>query len=118
MGSAVSGSDVDLSGVNEGESTGDGGVPHGARLLAFTDAVMRGSDEDVERERTALRAVLTDAEYVDAVATIGAFNVVDRIADSTGIALDSNLEELSKDVRAELDLARFGSSANTPGARA
>lgn len=111
------GTAVDLSGVNDGEGDGDGGIPHGARLLAFTDAVMRGSDEDLVRERAAVRAVLSDAEYVDVVATIGAFNVVDRIADSTGIPLDEPLQAMSKDVREELGLARFGSSANTPGAR-
>ena len=82
MGSLAAGSEVDLRGVNEGDDAGDGGIPHGARLLAFTDAVMRGSDDDLERERAALRAVLGDAEFVDAVATIGAFNVVDRIADA------------------------------------
>ena len=47
---------------------------------------------------------------------IGAFNVVDRIADSTGIPLDASLQAMSDAVRSELDLARFGSSANTPGA--
>ncbi len=117
MSSVVTGSDVDLRGVNEGDDAGDGGIPHGARLLAFTDAVMRGSDDDVARERAALREVLGDAEFVDAVATIGAFNVVDRIADSTGIPLDEQLNAVSEAVRDELDLARFGSSANTPGAR-
>lgn len=117
MSSAVTGKDADLSGVNEGEGEGDGGIPHGARLLGFTDAVMRGREDDLVRERAALRAVLSDSEYVDAVATIGAFNVVDRIADSTGIPLDDALNEMSKDVREELGLARFGSSANTPGAR-
>ena len=116
MSGAASGSEeTDLSGVNQGAETGDGGIPHGQRLLAFTDAVMRGSDEDVERERAALRAVLTDAEYVDAVATIGAFNVVDRIADSTGIPLDDGLRAMSEGVRSELNLARFGSAANTLG---
>lgn len=117
MSGAVSGSEVDLSGVNEGETDADGGIPQGARLLAFTDAVMRGSDDDLRRERAALRAVLSDEEYVDAVATVGAFNVVDRIADSIGIPLDENLQTMSAEVREELDLARFGSSANTPGAR-
>ncbi len=116
MSSLTTGSEIELKGVNEGEGEGDGGIPHGARLLAFTDAVMRGTDADLTRERAALRAVLSDAEYVDAVATIGAFNVVDRIADSTGIPLDETLRAVSQDVRDELDLARFGSSANTPGA--
>ncbi|MDG2304258.1 MAG: hypothetical protein P8R42_06300 [Candidatus Binatia bacterium] len=113
MSSLATGSEIELGGVNEGEGEGDAGISHGARLLAFTDAVMRGKDAELERERKALN----DEEYVDAVATVGAFNVVDRIADSTGIPLDATLEAVSKDVRDELGLARFGSSANTPGAR-
>jgi len=54
---------------------------------------------------------------VDACALIAAFNVVDRVADATGIPLDPMLYAGSGDVREELGLARFGSSANTPGAR-
>lgn len=117
MSSLATGSDIELGGVNEGEGKDDAGIPHGARLLAFTDAVMRGDDAELDRERKALRGALTDEEYIDAVATVGAFNVVDRIADSTGIPLDEALDAVSKDVREELGLARFGSSANTPGAR-
>jgi hypothetical protein len=99
-----------------GAAAGDGGVAHGERLLAFTEAVMGHDDEALARERRALRAVLSDAEYVDTCATIGAFNVVDRIADATGIPLDDMLLAASAEIREELDLARFASSANTPGA--
>ena len=64
----------------------------------------------------ALLEALGPAAFVDACAVIAAFNVVDRIADSTGIPLDDALKLMSSEVRAELDLARFASSANTPGA--
>jgi hypothetical protein len=107
---------VDLALV-DGRASGDGGVVHGARLVAFTDAVMRGEPPALARERAALRAVLGDAAFVDACAVIGMFNVVDRIADATGIPLDEPLQLMSGDVRAELGLARFASAANTPGAR-
>lgn len=100
--------------MNTGGS--DAGVEHGARLLAFTDAVIHGDDEALQRERSALRAVLSPEAFVDACAVIGAFNVVDRIADATGIPLDSPLAATSGDIRRELNLARFASSANTPAA--
>jgi hypothetical protein len=112
----VNGTDVDLNLVNGGERA-DGGVAHGARLVAFTEAVMRDDETAMRRERAALRAVLSPESLVDVAATIGAFNVVDRIADATGIGLDAMLEEMSVDVRRELNLARFASSANTPGAK-
>ena len=76
-----------------------------------------GDDEAaLAREREALRAVLSPEAFVDAAAVIGAFNVVDRIADSTGIPLDASIQLMSEAVRSELDLTRFASSANTPGA--
>jgi hypothetical protein len=107
------GTEVDLSAVNGG-ACGDGGVDHGARLVAFVDAVMAGDDAALAREREALQEVLAPEAFVDACAVIMAFNVVDRIADATGIALDSPLAVMSADVRRELDLARFASSANSP----
>jgi hypothetical protein len=108
------GAAVDLSAVNAPDGR-DAGVAHGAKLLAFTDAVMGGDDAALARERRALRSVLSDEAFVDACAVIGAFNVVDRIADATGIPLDAGMAAMSRDVRAELDLARFASSANSPG---
>jgi hypothetical protein len=109
----MSGSAVDLA-VVAGERRGDGGVEHGARLLSFTEA-MGGDLESVRRERTALRAVLSAAAVADVCAVIGFFNIVDRVADAAGIPLDEPLLLMSGEVRAELDLARFASAANTPG---
>jgi len=71
----------------------------------------------LSRERAALQAVVPPAAFVDVCAVIAAFNVVDRIADATGIPLDVPLYAMSGDVREQLDLARFASAANTPGAR-
>ena len=104
-----------MSGVNGAFRDGDGGVAHGAQLVAFTDAAMGDDDEALRREREKLRKCLSDAAFVDTCATIGAFNVVDRIADATGIPLDDTIRAMSEEVRGELGLARFGSSANTPG---
>lgn len=105
---------MDLQGVNGGAE--DGGIAHGALLGAFTDAAMGDDDTALALQRKALRAVLSDEAFVDTCATIGGFNVVDRIADASGIPLDGSLIGMSEAVRDELDLARFGSAANTPGA--
>ena len=109
------GRSVDLGAVR-GEGDGDGGVRHGARLLAFTEAAMGSGDAALERKRRCLREVLSDDEFVDACAVIGSFNVVDRIADATGIPLDERMRETSASIREQLRLGEFGSSANTPGA--
>ena len=106
---------MDLSAVN-GHTRSGGGVAFAAELVAFTDAAMGEDDAALDEAREALRSVLGPAAFVDACAVIGAFNIVDRIADATGIPLDEGLVPLSQEVRAELDLARFASAANTPGA--
>lgn len=116
MSSQVTGTEVDLSPVN-GASGTDGGVEHGARLVAFTEAVMGDDEERLARERAALRGALSPEAFVDVAAVIGSFNVVDRIADATGIPLDDLIRAASEQVRAELDLARFASAANTPSVR-
>src|SRR6185503_21277825 len=102
----MAGAAVDLAAVNGGVE-GDGGVEHGARLVAFTEAVMRGDAAAMERERRAVRALLDAEKFVDLAAVIGSFNVVDRIADATGIPLDEMLAATTVDVRDELDLGRF-----------
>ena len=111
----MAGQAVELAAVT-GKAAGDGGVEHGARLLAFTDAAMGEDDARLDRERRALCAALSPEAFIDACALVAAFNVVDRIADATGIPLDPMLHAASGDVRAELGLSRFGSAANTPGA--
>ena len=111
----MNGAEVDLGLVNGGRAS-DGGVTHGAQLMAFTEAVMRGGDAPLAQERGRLRSELPPEAFVEACAVICAFNVVDRIADATGIPLDAPLLDMSDDVRRQLNLARFASAANTPGA--
>jgi hypothetical protein len=89
------------------------GVENGAELIAFTEAVMGDDQVELARARAALRSVLSPESFVEVAATIAAFNVVDRIADATGIPLDPMMLAMSADVRRELHLERFASSANT-----
>ena len=97
----MTGTAVDFAAVN-GAAGSDAGVAHGARLLAFTEAVMGDDDAVLVRERAALRAVLSPECFVDVAAIIAGFNVVDRIADATGIPLDAMLLAMSSDLREEL----------------
>jgi len=97
-----------------GSQASDCGVAHGALLVAFTEAVMSDDRAGAEERRRELIAAVGAEAFVDVVATIAAFNVVDRIADATGIPLDPLMQAMSVDVRAELDLGRFASAANTP----
>jgi alkylhydroperoxidase family enzyme len=107
---------VDLAVVSGAAGT-DAGIEHGAALVAFTEAAMGTDDAALQARRRELRRLLGPARLVDVAAIIGAFNVVDRIADATGIPLDDMMREMSADLRRDLDLGRFASAANTPGAR-
>ena len=107
----MTGTEVDLAAVN-GASRSAIGVAYGEELLAFTEALMRGEAAAAERRR--LRELLSPAAFVDVAAVIGSFNVVDRIADATGIPLDAVMLAMSEEVREQLELSRFASSANTP----
>ena len=78
---------------------------------------MGRDDAVLTRRRDRLKKTIGAAAFVDTCAVIAAFNVVDRIADATGIPLDEPLFLMSAEVRSELGLARFASAVNTPGAR-
>jgi hypothetical protein len=100
--------------VVNGGAASDCGVAHGARLVAFTEAVMANDRERMASPRRTLIGLLGDEAFVDVAATIAAFNVVDRVADATGIPLDPLMRVMSVEVRQELGLSRFASAANTP----
>lgn len=115
--SEATGTEVDMAAVNGnvGNVGNRGGIAHAAQLVAFAEAVAGGDDARLKSSREALRSVLTPEEFVDTCAVIGAFSVVDRIADSTGIPLDEPMAAVTGDLRDQLGLSRFRSSANTPG---
>ncbi len=103
----------DLHAVTEGAATARSGVAHEETLLAFTEAMVSDDREALVIARTHVREELGPEALVDAAAVASNFERMVRIADATGIPLDSFLDELTADLRAELNLARFESTANT-----
>jgi hypothetical protein len=63
-------------------------VTHGGALLAFTDAVMAQDAEAIVATRDAVAALLGPVGVSEAAGIMTMFNVVDRIADATGIPID------------------------------
>ena len=108
----VQGQAIDLSAVNGGER--DTGVALGRELLAFTDAVMANDAAGIEATREVVHRALGDAGVVDTAAVIAMFNVVDRVADATGIPID---EGPTRDMRYGVG-GELGMEALTPEARA
>jgi hypothetical protein len=117
----VRGAEVDLSKVKgasalraeASEGADDGGVRHGRRRLAFTEAVLANDSEAIEQSRKALEAVIGPAGVIDTAAIIAMFNVVDRVADSIGIPIDAVSREFRYGVGEELGMTHL-----TPEVRA
>lgn len=113
------GAEVDLSATVE--DTADGGVEDGAVLTAFAEAVVRAAD-DLDAARAGALESLGAAKFVEAAATIGIFNGLVRVADSTGIPSDAMMLERTADVRGDLGFNRWAGArssgvAETPAVR-
>ena len=91
---------------------GDGGVPHGELLRSFAEAATRDTD-DLALVRQGLRDAVGDAAFVEAAATVGAFNGLVRVADGTGIPLDDGTRSVSDGFREALGLNAFAGARNT-----
>ena len=92
--------------------TGDGGLPHGALLLRFSEAATRVTD-DLAAARSQLIAAIGAEACVEAAATVGIFSALVRVADATGIPLDDSTRDASVEIRSRLGLNAFGGSRNT-----
>ena len=108
------GVDLDVSAVAGGSI--DEHIAHANHLIAFTYAVMNADADAIAATRADLRSVLADDAFVDTCAIIGAFNVVTRIADATGIPLDEMMLDTSAETRTQLGINQFPGARNSPAA--
>jgi hypothetical protein len=104
--------------VNDGKAASASGVAHADALVALAEALV-GDDEAAlaEARQRALERMGPEA-FVDAVAVASNFERMVRIADGTGIPLDTPMNLISEDVREELNLGRFAAAAHTPAVSA
>ena len=91
-----------------GSAAGDGGIPHGGRLVAFAEAVVAGDERQLASARALLAEAIGEAGLVDAAGVVGFFSAIDRVADATGIPLDRERLETTGDLRAQLGIDAFG----------
>lgn len=96
------GDEYSFTGIMDGES--ETGVPHGALLGRFADAVHAG---DFAAERAEVERTLGWDALVDAAATVAIFSAVVKVADATGIPLETFKAEASAGFRAELGIDGF-----------
>ena len=101
------GQDGDLRAVTEGSKIGDGGIPHGGKLVAFAEAAVSGDAAQLATARDALRDAIGSEGLVDTAGVVGNFQRMVRIADGSGIPLDGVVRTLSEDFRQEIGLEDF-----------
>jgi len=75
--------------VTQGTALGDCGIPEGALLIDFAEAILGGDEGRLARARAAIVAAMGAAALVDAAGIAGLFNAIDRVADATGTPLEA-----------------------------
>lgn len=89
-------------------------IPFAIELLQFAGAVVSRDEVELERARERLLSVAGEAVLVDAACVVGNFQRMVRIADATGIPIDSDRMPLMNQAVEELGLRHFDSSRHTP----
>lgn len=110
----ISESPVDLDMINGDAAAAASGVLHGAALLDFAEAIARRDEAALKQSRETLEREAGAEVVVDAAAVAANFQRMVRIADSTGIPLDTTAAALSTGIRKQLDLGSFATAQNTP----
>lgn len=110
--SEIEGEAVDLKGVVEGNRV-ETGVPAGAELLRFAETALGDDAEAIRAAREVVAGKLGEAAMVDSAGIIANFQRMVRIADGTGIPLDTPVAVLTDGIRNDLGINAYGSAENT-----
>ncbi|MEE8490154.1 MAG: hypothetical protein V3S60_00810 [Acidimicrobiia bacterium] len=76
-------------------------------LLDFVDALLVGSEAELTRAREKLLEEMGSASLVDAAAVVGNFQMMNRVADATGMPVGKGTLKRTKEWRELLSLDRF-----------
>jgi len=85
-------------------------VPHGPLLVRFVDAVLGDDPERAESARAGLAASATPAAVADAAAVLANFEMMTRVADSTGARLVAGRLSSTEHEREALGVNAFPSA--------
>jgi hypothetical protein len=109
----ISSTDVDLQLVN-GEAGDSSNVDYSNELMSFATAVASRDEGELAERRRDLLDASNAAVLVDAAAVAGNFQRMVRIADATGIPIDSDRLPMMQGAVDQLELRRFKTAENTP----
>ena len=82
--------ETDLQVVQGRSRDPDGGVPHGATLRRFAEAVVTGNG-DLAAKRAAVVEAVGAGPAAHAAGVIASFDAINRVADATGIGVDAEI---------------------------
>ena len=99
----MAGQDYQLRSIRLGSAV-KSGVEHDELLINYADAVVSANQETLERARRELVNAVGPAALVDTAGVVASFNSIVRIADASGIELDSFKLEQTTSLRADLHL--------------
>lgn len=88
----------------------DGGIEHGGLLRRYAEAIL-DRERDVEAARDALIAAVGVDATIQAASVVASFDGINRVADATGIRLDSESTRGGSDqIIATLALEELGAA--------
>ena len=97
-----------------GRKADDCGIDNAPALIEFVEAFVNRDNTALARARTVLAGEIGTDGMIDAAAVAANFQRMVRIADATGIPIDTQINAMSKDIQEQLELRRFPSARNTP----
>jgi hypothetical protein len=110
----LSNADINLQVINGDESAAEGDIVHAKALMNFAESFASRDEDTLAGARQKLFDEAGAEVLVDAAGVAANFQRMVRIADCTGIPLDTRSAAMSVGVRKELQLERFASAGNTP----
>lgn len=107
MSSQHTGDTFDLKAITGGTAAGETGIPNGAALIEFAEALLGTDDQRLARARAEIVRTMGEGALVDAAGVAGFFNAIDRVADATGTPLDEQTAAETETLRSDLGINDF-----------
>lgn len=98
----VNGYDIDIAGLVD--HSVDIGVPGGRELIRLVDAFVSGTESDQESARLGVLDTLGPESFFDSATVFGNFEMMNRVAEATGIAIPPQAVERESDMMKALGL--------------
>ena len=116
----IAGQTVNMDGITDPACLEIEGVPHSGVLLRFSNAFMSLDEQQLAKAREELVAEMGSEAMIDAAGIASNFQRMVRIADSTGIPLESmgdEMDSLVEELNEAHGINNYSSAENTRAAR-